>query len=885
MTVNNLRRQSKSMGSCSFNLLAQASFGATAPSTIKEPRPGQRFVVIDAYGLTNLPPVIESFTEAKVIFFGRIRNVAFDKFKDSNDYMGEVSGDQEGWFFFQEPVFNTIDAPFNANTDNFYLANKKSGVEEFEKYVPKKLKDSDVSELVWATADQPYVWSLEEAIKYVGATCNVTFYMPWETDGDRINANNDAIVVPPGETLESQTNYVSNSENKAKYKVFLDKTKPKSFTSLYGKSVVTWLDENLLDNFTYRFDYTSSGFANCHIINKSLIDTDFFPKAVLPLTISVNNRTTNLSVTEIGETYTQVEVVSNRILFAGTLTTKNLATGQRTLDRNWEYVDEKNYAWANDSDIAVFNPSIYRNSYKNQKAFTEFKFIADPNTDCPITVSKPMDFNSEFAERTRTPFFPFIGIKESTGDLTISNSMNSHQTPDTANLSWATTLPYGYSTATSKYHLFEPFVSITVTTEVSPNKKSIVHLHGSAEKPTIDLGDDVKLKFGFPQTLAFIDNTAKLFEIGGVTFEPSTSPTSGAGGSYDWVNGSSETNPNPDTTSLGLFPNFTHWSMIYLTLAGHSAQRISLYKLKDNPGISTRKKVIVAEDCEYWIAHPGSFKPTVTTDGNANSQGYDYVPEVTSQNHKIFRNDYKKQKSYLDMYSAFLFLDKKAITLDYTLDGWTNNYEIGQPIQSVNDKQIITTNSVIESIEYFIEGAVPRIRVSTLIPELPPLKKLGEQIRIEGAAPQLSPMSKYKESSVSTTKEDKRETITTIQGRGGGGIGGGTTITKSHIYNIVGGNTLNWVSSPGIKKVNTEILSSALSIDTALGTPLTLDDGLGWGKSVDNQAFVLILNDSKSYIQYDLQQQPVFASMTTSISGSVLGVPTAWTAYRVVGPI
>jgi hypothetical protein len=87
------------------------------------------------------------------------------------------------------------------------------------------------------------------------------------------------------------------------------------------------------------------------LINTSLVDTDLFPKAILPTDVTINSRNTNVSVTEVGETYTQVEVVSNRILFGGTLTTKNFGVGQKTMDRNWEWLDEKNYAYGSNDGI------------------------------------------------------------------------------------------------------------------------------------------------------------------------------------------------------------------------------------------------------------------------------------------------------------------------------------------------------------------------------------------------------------------------------------------------------------------------------------------------------------------------------------------------------
>lgn len=881
------RKQGKGMGSCTLRLLAAKSFTTSTASRISSPLPSQRFCIIDTYGLSEIPQEMNSLTEAKVVFVGRIRNISTEKFKDSNDYIGEVSGDEDGWFYFNEAVYNCPDIPFNANVNGYYLGNKKLNGQDitFEKYNPIKLKDSEVGETAWKDTDADFVFSLEDAIKYVGTVANVAFYFPWEADKERIDRNNNSIQVESGENLEANSNYVSSSSNKDKYKLFFDKKKPKSYTSIYGKSVVQWLDENLLDVFTYRFYYTSAGFVNCQIINKSLVDTSLFPKAVLPITINANKRITNLSITDIGDTYTQVEVVSNRILFAGTITTRNLGVGQKTMDRNWTYSDEKKYAYGNDTFTAdTPNPDVYRASLKNQKAFKKFKFIKDPNSDCPIVVSKPLDIANEYNERVVTPFFPFVSVDDESEDLIISNVMASHQTPDVSSLSWTNTLPFGYSDETSKYQLFEPFSTKIVGTTTTPYDKNFMHMHGSMEKPTIDIGDEISISLGIPQSLGYVKNDEKLFTTNGQESIPATGDT--IDGTYDWKEGSAVTSPNPGTTSMGTYPYFSHWGMIYLTLAGYSAQRLSLYAIKDSPGIASKKKVIEVDDCEYWIAHPGTFKPTVK---NTSSQGYYYIPEVTSETTKVLRNDYKKQKSYLDMYSSFLFLDKKAVTIDFTVDGWSNTFEIGDPIYKIIDGQTIVTNSCIESIEYFLDTDLPRIRISTLIPELPPLKKLGESIRIEGSAPQMSPMSTFKGPQKSIQKEEKKINVTKIQGQGGGGVPGEANAVVENQLLILGGNMYD--TTPCVKSFTGETSGSNAYVDVILpsadstetlpdgigkawlykySTPIAKGDGLQSSDGLNGRVFVI--NYQKEFGGYPIMvgsQLPTYSSMTLiDISGN-----------------
>jgi hypothetical protein len=860
------RKQGKGMGSCTLRLLAAKSFTTSIASRISSPLPSQRFCIIDTYGLNEIPEEMYSLTEAKVIFVGRIRNISTEKYKDGNDYIGEISGDEDGWFFYNEAIYNCPDIPFNANVNGYYLGNKQLNGPSiiFEKYNPIKLKDSDVGETTWSDSDADFVFSLEDAITYVGSVSNVNFLFPWEADKKRIDENNNSIILKPGEVLEENPNYVSCESNKEKYKLFFDRKKPKSYTSLYGKSVVQWLDENLLDVFTYRFYYISSGFVNCQIINKSLVDTAHFPKAVLPITINANKRITNLSITDISDTYTQVEVVSNRILFSGTITTRNLGVGQKTMDRNWTYTDEKKYAYGNDTFTkGTPNPDVYRSSVKNQKAFKKFKFVKDPNSGCPIVVSKPFDTGNEYNERTAIPFFPFVSVNTNTGDLIISSSMSSHQTPDVSSLSWTNTLPFGYSDETSKYQLFEPFSTKIIGTTKDPYDKNFMHLHGSMEKPTIDIGDEISISMGIPQSLGYVKNDEKLFTTNGQESIPSTSNTSG--GTYDWSEGSAETSPNPGTTSMGSYPYFSHWSMIYLTLAGHSAQRMSLYAIKDSPGIATKKKVIEVDDCEYWIAHEGTFKPTLKT---VSTQGYYYVPEVTSETTKILRNDYSKQKSYLDMYSSFLFLDKKAVTIDFTVDGWTNNFEIGDPIYRIIDGQTVVTNSCIESIEYFLDSESPRIRIATLIPELPPLKKLSENIRIEGSAPQMSPMSTFKGPQKIIQKEEKKINVTKIQGQGGGGIS--SSVEPHKALQILYGQTAGGLDNVGYVATIPSELPLFNDVYASSFSPIGVGSAYLWTDGVRNDVPVLILNSNKIYPNMLISGQVVttFASQQIKVTGS-----------------
>lgn len=908
LTVINFRRQAKGLGACALNLLPKNAFKDEVvydkqdsiflrDNKYSEPKPGQRFFILDTKNLTEVEDELYEVAD-NIVFWGRIRTSTLEKYKDQSDFVGEVAGDEDGWHWYHEPMFTSVlDTPFNAVVNGYFIGNKRSGNEnQFELYEPKRLKSAEFGETEWSDSDLGNVWSLEEAIQYVGSGAGVTIKMPWEQESDRI-----ASVNAEGNYYEDPT------QRQKKYKFFKDKKKPRSFSSAYGKSFTQWLDENLLDSFTYYFKYESTSAPTCYLINKSLIDTELFPKVFAPykVTVTPESKLTNLNITEVGETYTQVEVRSNRILFAGTLTTKNLGVGQKTLDRNWTYNDEKKYAWGHDTlEIEVTTPLAFRNSWKNQKAYQQFKFnklesyseeTSATSLVCPIIVSNPMDFTNEFTERQTRPFFPFVSIIDTAtskdyGTVYVSDSMSSHKTPDTANLKWADKLPFGYSDSTSKYNLFEPFVSTTVTN----NKdfyKSIVHFVGDSEKPELTIGDEVKISFKPPETLGYVDNSAELFKINGQNFEPSLSEN------YDWANGASKSDRNPATTGLGVYPYLTHWSMIYLTVAGYSSQRISLYKSKDSPGIASRKKIIEADDCEYWIAHYGTFKPLVTfipESDPAYAQGYNCIPEVIegknsdkSKKHQVIRNDFKKQKAYLDYYSDFLFLEKKALTLDFTLDDSVNEalLTIGNPIASIVDKQSITTNSVIESIEYFIEGGNPRIRISTLIPEMPPMKALADSVRIEGSAPVISPMANFKSNAnVKTPNAEPRINELKIKGNGGSG-GGGSTPADVDVYIVQANNILEPSNFEGIAYKQTAPTTTSVSLSGSVSTwaDYTFEDGLGVGINVRDGTGILIINTSPAPT-YDLLAGTyvnVLTSGTVEISGAGGTTSTAYKPFNV----
>jgi hypothetical protein len=116
---------------------------------------------------------------------------------------------------------------------------------------------------------------------------------------------------------------------------------------------------------------------------------------------------------------------------------------------------------------------------------------------------------------------------------------------------------------------------------------------------------------------------------------------------------------------------------------------------------------------------------------------------------------------------------------------------------------------------------------------------------------------------------------------GGGGGSGGIQIAPSNIFHIIGGNSLDWASTTGIKHITTEITSVAITISADVGLPSTLPDGLGWAKSLDSGNYALMLNDSKALTQFDITQQPVLAVETVTLSGA----SASYTAYRIIGPI
>lgn len=105
---------------------------------------------------------------------------------------------------------------------------------------------------------------------------------------------------------------------------------------------------------------------------------------------------------------------------------------------------------------------------------------------------------------------------------------------------------------------------------------------------------------------------------------------------------------------------------------------------------------------------------------------------------------------------------------------------------------------------------------------------------------------------------------------------------STYMFQIIGGNTLAYLpGGVGVKKITTTL--TALPSGYSNGTPTTLVDGAGWARSMDDDAFVIVINDALSLISHDVVlNTPVFAVQQTTLSDGIGGT---YAVYRVTGAI
>lgn len=123
-------------------------------------------------------------------------------------------------------------------------------------------------------------------------------------------------------------------------------------------------------------------------------------------------------------------------------------------------------------------------------------------------------------------------------------------------------------------------------------------------------------------------------------------------------------------------------------------------------------------------------------------------------------------------------------------------------------------------------------------------------------------------------------------GGGGGSAAAAASTPNSNLYYIVGGNTLPYLGAPGIKHVSTTITTTGTETERlADGVPSNLPDGIGWIRSIDNGSMHLAVNDSTSYVSFDMTSQVVYAMMTGTISGGSGEDVFEYSKYTICGAI
>jgi hypothetical protein len=106
--------------------------------------------------------------------------------------------------------------------------------------------------------------------------------------------------------------------------------------------------------------------------------------------------------------------------------------------------------------------------------------------------------------------------------------------------------------------------------------------------------------------------------------------------------------------------------------------------------------------------------------------------------------------------------------------------------------------------------------------------------------------------------------------------------TSTGMFQIIGGNALAYLpGSVGVKKVTSAI--TTIPAGYLNGSPSTTIDGVGWARSMDDDSFVLVVNDSLSLVSHDLLMgTPVLAVQAASIADDAGGF---YKVYRITGAI
>lgn len=893
LIVQNFRTQLRGLGSCGCIILPKDQINEQINQTVKE---GMFVKILDC--TTFFEDTYGSVGQE--LFVGVISSVTTDVYDGKDDDKGYAQIDEIGQYYAKLPIiWPSKPQVFNPIVEGTAYGNKKPDDLLFE----TKLADMATAKLDGTDSGKfpsnsqsatnksnSRVWSLQDYLKYIAQMHNVEFKFPWDLDNavldkkknkelEGLDANDpvDSVLI---NSINNEYNNKKEQNEKA-YVYFKDTIDVKSYDPYDGKSIQELLDEYLDDPFNWYFTFESTGYVTIQIINVSpVLSSGFCPAAQLIQKVLDPDVTTNFNITKSDEVYDRVIYRGDNIMVAGTLSNWN-NNSSASMDRDWTDTEEIKYVDANNETDASLAAAVRA---KDKKVFQQFKY-KHLEQSCPIQLAKHVNADTKIYDQapmypkddgseayTMVAFFPRIDFvkyeNNSTYVLpkpTVYADTTSHKTPPLLELKWADMLPWKVDNQTTWRKPFITTTSFQVDDGNIPRYFTYDLTKAGGGYDTISFKQNIKgyqVEIQYPETLSYIDEQKNIISCQTVAVDDLP----------NYWDESKISNRNPATTD---YKFLTHWKMMAATVAGFSDQQLEW--IVDNPNSNVRNKVKVIEDrsLQCWFVHAGTIKEVIlggfgvgTGTGRAYKTGYDRFQKDT-----FIRNDFQKVYDYARHAANWLFTPKASAKIEIALMKYTGGYALGEVIGEVVDKTIKRKiNTAVASIEY--DCVSNRVLISTNIPEMPILKKLQQSPSRSVVGPVSDSKSPTIESREKVIVKEEQPTHGYVSGGSGGG---GTFEQKSHLYQVIGGNEISYLGENGIKKINSTFNQS---ISGSNGQPSTLPDGCGWLRRLDDNSYVVGLNDSSSLVEYDLVNQPVFAVVAPSISSS----PTM-TFYRIIGAL
>lgn len=850
--VNEVRKQSKGLGSARIELFAKATYQDVSEKYLRnreKVKVGSYVYIFD----NTINQGLNTPTIDQAIFVGRISKVFFEKYRDSDDESAQILIDEIGWFLneciidnyyltdgstsgkvYQDSNYRALSTPpnFNPVLDGRYIANRSENSNTFESNPANWIRSTDDG--AWPDTSTR-IWTRQQVMKTLRKAAT-NYGIQLEIDWPSAHQDGELISHFGGKELASYSNY-------------------------QGQSITKMLDEMIEEPMSYTFIYNKSeGSITLKIYTKSPANVSYLPQ-VNPITLNLNNYPINTQFTysELDGAYNAVTVRGERILCCGALTTWEW-DNQDTLEKDWSSAEQNAYVDGSDGQTPEVNDPTkadnVRQSLKN--VYRRFKFDYE-NTDSTSLNNKNVIWitdnpgNAQKTEHQRRALCPEFYISEDEEDKAPKYTYEyrtNHSTPNILNVQFSEKLPI-YSSKT--VYGDDGNISISIDqlppllfaphTDISKNISWGELTSDPTNQAKINfLAEGVLLETGIP---AFWDAShtefAELWEN-----KPKMV-------SY-WDQNAGVTNQyNP---YQGVFyPQLTHWGRFILVVAMFSDQRLIYRVKKDDEDLPDREYIIDDPSLQVWFVHAGT--PTsIKGDGQLHRTTKD----------SFARNDLELAREICRNAADWLSQPKNIATLNipmmnfpiYDYVASASNLEIGNLIESVVDVDGTVTpiNTTIESITYSASLQNPEIIVQTNTARMPPWRRLTNLARSAGGrAPRIDSKWDYGEKSSVPTQIDtpKQPSV------GGVSTSGVPAKSTETLINIYGYNELEYVNYKGIKHANKPVRPNLRAFSTSAAEQVNrpncddLPDGLGIGYDIINGTPVYVGSFiEESYLGVDL---------------------------------